>query len=192
MPASDHGVLVAVRMGHAAAERDPPSRRLRLHRLGVQALVWMPPAQSTLRLAAPRAPPRLLRRPLLDLQTLTKALCCWTCFSSLQQIARLIARNGYVAVLWRSRACCLAPARARRSLALLTLALCFCCSPRSVQLQPAVVEDTGSVDAAQAMPAWRGHARGAQEEDLFGDRARLAAAADLQLQHRPAAARRIV
>ena len=72
MPASDHGVLVAVRMGHAAAERDPPSRRLRLHRLGVQALVWMRPAQSTLRLAAPRAPPRLLRRPLLDLQTLTK------------------------------------------------------------------------------------------------------------------------
>ena len=103
MPASDHGVLVAVRMGHAAAERDPPSRRLRLHRLGVQALVWMPPAQSTLRLAESRAPPR----PLLDLQTLTKALCCWTCFSSLQQIARLIARNGYVAVLWRSA---LAPA----------------------------------------------------------------------------------
>ena len=107
MPASDHGVLVAVRMGHAAAERDPPSRRLRLHRLGVQALVWPPPAQSTLRLAESRAPPR----PLLDLQTLTKALCCWTCFSSLQQIARLIARNGYVAVLWRSAlapaACCL-------------------------------------------------------------------------------------
>jgi len=63
-----------------------------------------------------------------------------------------------------------------------------------VQLQPAVVEDTGSVDAAQAVPAWRDHARGAQEEDVFGDRARLAAVhqGDLQLQHRPAAARRIV